>query len=69
MEALRGITIDAAWQSKMDDIVGSITVGKCADFVVLDRNPLEIPGQDILNIKVLQTWMNGRMRYSLKEEI
>lgn len=66
-EAIKGITIDAAWQCHLDDIVGSIEVGKKADFVILDRDPLSIPKKDLINLKVLQTWMNGRSTYKSKE--
>jgi len=33
------MTTNAAWQCRMDDIVGSLTVGKMADFVILDQDP------------------------------
>ena len=35
MSALRAVTIDAAWQTHCDDVAGSLTRGKYADFVVL----------------------------------
>ena len=47
------MTIDAAWQCETDDIVGSLEVGKCADFVVLDSNPLAVDPQEIIKINVL----------------
>lgn len=37
------MTIDAAWQCHMDDIVGSIEAGKMADFVILNEDILKIP--------------------------
>jgi predicted amidohydrolase YtcJ len=53
--ALRAVTIDAAYQLRMDDRIGSIEVGKYADFVLLDRNPREVPPDDLLSIKLLGT--------------
>lgn len=42
IQALRAVTIDAAWQCHVDGIVGSLEVGKCADFVLLDRDPTQV---------------------------
>ena len=42
-EAVRCMTIDAAFQCHMDDIVGSIEKGKMADFVILDQDIMAIP--------------------------
>ncbi|MCB0015624.1 MAG: amidohydrolase, partial [Anaerolineales bacterium] len=58
MEALRAITIDAAWQIFREDEVGSIEPGKLADLVVLDGDPLESP-DTIRNIKVQKTLIGG----------
>lgn len=62
-QALRAVTLDAAWQCQIDDLVGSIEVGKCADFVVLDRNPYAVAPMEILDIAVRETWMAGIRRY------
>lgn len=62
-QALRAVTLDAAWQCRMDDLVGSIEAGKCADFVVLARNPYAVAPTEILDIAVLETWMGGVRRY------
>ena len=40
-QALRAVTIDAAWQLRMEDRVGSIEKGKLADLVILAQNPFE----------------------------
>lgn len=61
--ALRAMTIDAAWQCHSDHEVGSLEVGKFADFVVLDQDPLTIAPQALGSIKVLQTWVGGEQVY------
>ena len=62
--ALKAITIDAAYQMKMDDVAGSLTQGKYADFVVLDKNPLKSDAYAIRDIKVKETWVAGKRVYS-----
>lgn len=59
-QALRAVTIDAAYQLFMDDRVGSVTVGKSADFVVLAENPLSAESERLSEIKVHGTWLAGR---------
>lgn len=58
-DALRALTIDAARQIDMDDKIGSLEEGKYADFIILDRNPLEIPIADLEKIRCVQTFVNG----------
>ena len=60
---LRAITIDAAYELHQDGVTGSLEVGKFADLIVLDRNPLQIPAEDIANIKVLETVVGGNVVY------
>ena len=62
-KGLKALTINAAWQIKMEDKIGSIKKGKYADFVILNQNPFTIPTSEIQNIKVLQTIVNGRTTY------
>lgn len=59
LEALKTITINSAYQHQQEDSKGSIKVGKLADFVILDRNPLTVDPDDIKDIKVLQTIKEG----------
>lgn len=59
MEALKAVTINAAYQYSEENEKGSIRPGKKADFVILDRNPLTTPQEDLRTVKVLQTIKNG----------
>ena len=59
-DAIRAVTIDAAYQMMSDDKIGSLEVGKLADFVVLEKNPRTTPSEQIGDIKVLQTWVGGK---------
>ncbi|WP_219627777.1 amidohydrolase [Stenotrophomonas maltophilia] len=63
-QALRAVTIDAAWQCRVDDIVGSLEHGKYADMVILDRDPLKIDPARVLDLKVMETWLQGERRYA-----
>lgn len=59
-EALRAITIDAAWQEHDENIKGSIAAGKFADLVILDENPLTIDPLKLKDLKVLATMVGGQ---------
>lgn len=63
MQALRATTIDAAWQIFREDEIGSIEVGKFADLVILDGNPLGSKAA-IRDIKVDQTFIGGVSVYT-----
>jgi predicted amidohydrolase YtcJ len=41
-------------------------VGKFADLIVLDRNPLKVPAEDIANTRVLETVVGGKVVYQQK---
>lgn len=59
MDAIKAMTIDAAWQIKKEDKLGSLTVGKYADFIVLDENPFAVPVSELQNIECLETYVSG----------
>lgn len=63
-EALKGITIYPAFQYKVEDILGSIAEGKRADFVALDKNPLEVPMDGLRDIRVERVWVDGKIAWS-----
>jgi predicted amidohydrolase YtcJ len=60
---LRAATIDAAYELHQDEATGSIEVGKFADIIVLDRNPLKVPAEEIAKIQVLETVVGGNIVY------
>ncbi|MEG1732234.1 MAG: amidohydrolase [Longicatena sp.] len=58
-EALKAITINGAYQYFEEDKKGSLSEGKLADFVILDKNPYTIPKEDLREIQVLETYKEG----------
>jgi predicted amidohydrolase YtcJ len=61
-EALKAITIDAAYALGMENEIGSIKSGMKADFTILDKNPLETEGSQWDDIEVWGVVLNGRKR-------
>jgi predicted amidohydrolase YtcJ len=59
-DALRAITLGAAFTIGMDDVVGSIEIGKFADFAVLDEDPSEVPAERLGQLRVWGTILGGR---------
>jgi predicted amidohydrolase YtcJ len=62
--ALRAVTIDAAWQTHCDDVTGSLTPGKYADFVVLSDDPRAVDPAAIGAISVRQTRLAGAVTWN-----
>ena len=62
-QALHGFTIDAAFAGFQENEIGSIEVGKYADFIVLDNDIMTIPTSEILQTSVLSTFLNGKEIY------
>ncbi|MFC4993856.1 amidohydrolase [Rubritalea tangerina] len=67
-QAIRAVTIDAAWQISLDDKVGSLEVGKLADIVVLDKNPFDVKPTEIAEIEVAYTMMDGQFTHTPKDK-
>ena len=61
--ALRHFTRDGAYASFDENVRGTLTAGKLADFVVLSKDILTVPAAEILQTKVLLTVMGGRETY------
>jgi predicted amidohydrolase YtcJ len=59
-EALKAMTIWPAYAGFQEKTMGSISPGKYADFVILDRDIMTVPATDILKTGVISTWMGGR---------
>lgn len=66
-EALRGITINGAYQIFEEDSKGSITPGKLADLVILGANPLTVPASQLKEIPVLETIKEGETIFRREE--
>jgi predicted amidohydrolase YtcJ len=62
-EAVRVYTWNGAYLSKEEDKLGSIETGKLADVIVLDRDILEIDPEDLLDVQVLKTIVDGKLVY------
>ena len=60
LQALKAITINAAYQCSEETTKGSIEPGKLADLVILDRNPLKVDPMAIKDIKVVETIKEGK---------
>jgi predicted amidohydrolase YtcJ len=63
MEALKAITINPAYQYGEHSSKGSIEPGKLADMVILSGNPLTVPVGSIKDIKVVETFKEGKSIY------
>lgn len=61
-QALKAVTIDAAYSLQLENQVGSIEPGKLANFTILDENPLTIEPAKIKDIKIWGTVLEGRIQ-------
>ncbi len=58
-EAIRLYTINNAWILRMEKEAGSLEVGKRADFIIVDRDVLTCPLDDLRSTQVRETWLDG----------
>ena len=65
LDAIKAVTINAAYQYFEEDKKGTIDVGKQADFVILSKNPLNVPTTQLLDIKVERTIARGKTIFEL----
>ena len=61
LRALESFTIDGAYAAFEEQVKGSITVGKLADFVMLDKDILTVPPREIITTKVRLTVLGGKI--------
>jgi predicted amidohydrolase YtcJ len=61
--AIRAVTSEAAWQLFSDHEIGSLEPGKFADLVILEQDPRAVDPDSLKDIKVVETWMDGRQIY------
>jgi hypothetical protein len=61
--AIRALTSEAAWQLFSEHEIGSLEPGKFADLVILDKDPRSVNPDAIREIRVLETWMDGKQVY------
>lgn len=62
-EALKAMTIWPAYAAFQEKLMGSISPGKYADFVILDRDIMTVPVSEILSTRVVSTWIGGSRVY------
>jgi predicted amidohydrolase YtcJ len=62
-EALKSMTLWPAYAGFQEGELGSLSVGKRADFVILDRDIMRVPAELVLGTRVRSTWLGGREVY------
>jgi len=67
LEALRVYTIHSAYAAREEEIKGSIETGKLADFVVLDKDPFTIDEDELKDVAVAMTIVDGKIVYERNE--
>ena len=65
-EALKGITINAAYAYHEEDRKGTLEAGKLADMVILEKNPLTAGKMELKDIAVAETIKEGNVLYRLQ---
>jgi predicted amidohydrolase YtcJ len=58
-------TRNAAYCSNEEDVKGTISIGKYADFIVFDKDIFEVEPDEIGSIKILKTVLGGEIKYNI----
>lgn len=66
MDALKASTINAAYQFREEEQKGSLEVGKLADMIIIDQNPLDVDPMKLKDLKVIATFKEGEEIYRAK---
>jgi predicted amidohydrolase YtcJ len=66
-QALKSYTLDAAFGAFEEDIKGSISIGKLADFTIYNQDLMTVEEHEILNTEIVMTIFDGKVVYSKKE--
>jgi predicted amidohydrolase YtcJ len=66
-KALAGFTRDAAYAGFAEDRIGSLEPGKWADFILIDRDPMNANAHELAGTKVLETWIAGEKVWAAAE--
>lgn len=64
-QAVRAITLNAAYSLRQDQVTGSLEAGKFADLIVLDRNLFQVKPEEIGSTQVLLTMVGGKVVYEV----
>ena len=67
-DMVKAYTIDGAYALFMEDYVGSIEINKFADFVIMEKNIFDVPVNEIHNVDILETVVNGVSVYEKRNE-
>ena len=66
-DGLKAMTVHGAYQYVEENSKGRIKEGYLADLIILDRNPLEIPVEEVKDVQVLETIKEGKIIYQRQE--
>jgi len=68
-EALRAMTLTNAYAAFQEQFIGSLEVGKFADFVIINRDPVTTKPQELKDLQVIETWVAGRQIFRLDSNV
>ena len=67
-QCLYAVTMGGAYEARMETKVGSIEVGKYADLVILEKNLFDVAPEDIAEVKIEATMMDGHFTYRARDK-